>query len=84
MRTSPAVDAYEELLFAGRETRIHFLVNDCQSDNTISLGPGIDLGRRCRIASGVTLDARIVPDDTAITAPHTADVHLRRRQDHRN
>ncbi|WUC32687.1 hypothetical protein OG927_35445 (plasmid) [Streptomyces clavifer] len=51
----------------------------------MSLGPGIALGRRCRIASGVTLAARIVPDDTTITAPHTADMHLRpRRHDHRN
>ncbi|GGX39851.1 DapH/DapD/GlmU-related protein [Streptomyces chryseus] len=51
--------------------------DDCQTGNTISLGPGIALGRRCRIASGVTLAARIVAADTTITAPHTADMHLR-------
>lgn len=51
----------------------------CQTGNSISLGPGVVVGRDCRIASGVTLAARIVPSRSVITAPHTADVHVRRR-----
>ncbi|WP_254792718.1 hypothetical protein [Streptomyces sp. CC77] len=50
-----------------------------QTGNSISLGPGLVLGRDCRIASGVTLAARTIPDHSVITAPHTADVHVRQR-----
>ncbi|MGW5971925.1 transferase [Streptomyces sp. NPDC055186] len=50
-----------------------------QTGNNISLGPGLAVGRDCRIASGVTLVARTIPDHSAITAPHTADVHVRQR-----
>lgn len=32
-----------------------------------------------RIASGVTLAARAIPDHSAITAPHTAEAHVRQR-----
>src|SRR2546427_7697458 len=32
-----------------------------QTGNSISLGPGLALGRDCRIASGVTLAARTIP-----------------------
>ncbi|MER5464934.1 transferase [Streptomyces sp. NPDC002668] len=51
-----------------------------QTGNNISLGPGIALGRDCRITSGVTLAARTIPDHHTISAPHTADVHVRRRR----
>ncbi|MEU1462599.1 transferase [Streptomyces sp. NPDC005727] len=50
-----------------------------QTGNNISLGPGVAVGRDCRIASGVTLAARTIPDQSAITAPHTADAHVRQR-----
>ncbi|GAB2617308.1 hypothetical protein GCM10027168_57150 [Streptomyces capparidis] len=51
----------------------------CQTGNGIGLGPGVLIGRDCRIASGVTLAARSVPDHGVVTAPHTGDVHIRRR-----
>ncbi|AWI29668.1 transferase [Streptomyces sp. ICN441] len=54
-----------------------------QTGNSISLGPGVALGRDCRIATGVTLAARIIPDHSVITAPHTSEVHVRRRPAHR-
>ncbi|MGY0061673.1 transferase [Streptomyces sp. LZ34] len=54
-----------------------------QTGNSISLGPGLALGRDCRIASGVTLAGRTIPDHSVITAPHTATVHVRRRSAHR-
>jgi UDP-3-O-[3-hydroxymyristoyl] glucosamine N-acyltransferase len=50
-----------------------------QTGNNISLGPGLALGRGYRIASGVTLAARTIPDQSVITAPHTSDVHVRRQ-----
>lgn len=50
-----------------------------QIGNSISLGPGLALDRDCRIASGVTLAGRTIPDHSVITAPHTADVHIRQR-----
>lgn len=50
-----------------------------QTGNGISLGPGTAVGRDCRIASGVTLAGRTIPEDSVVTAPHTADVHVRRR-----
>ncbi|MFE1377650.1 transferase [Streptomyces sp. NPDC058740] len=51
-----------------------------QTGNNIALGPGIAIGRRTRINSGVTLAARIVPPDSIITAPHTADTTVRSRR----
>ncbi|MFD7061770.1 transferase [Streptomyces sp. NPDC059906] len=53
-----------------------------QTGNNISLGPGLAIGRHCRIASGVTLAARTIPDHSAVTAPHTSDVEVRRRYPH--
>ncbi|MEU3216542.1 transferase [Streptomyces sp. NPDC006971] len=50
-----------------------------QTGNNISLGPGLALGRDCRIASGVTLVARTLPDHSVITAPHTSDAQVRQR-----
>lgn len=55
-----------------------------QTGNSISLGPGLALGRDCRIASGVTLAARTIPDHSVITAPHTSDVHIRQRPTRRS
>jgi UDP-3-O-[3-hydroxymyristoyl] glucosamine N-acyltransferase len=51
----------------------------CQTGNGIGLGPGVLIGRDCRIASGVTLAARTVPDHGVVTAPRTGDVRIRRR-----
>ncbi|WP_030660232.1 transferase [Streptomyces rimosus] len=50
----------------------------CQTGNDISLGPGIAIGPHCRIASGVTLAGRAVDANNVITAPHTAEVSIRR------
>lgn len=61
-------------------TRFGAVIGDrCQTGNTISLGPGLLIGRDCRIASGVTLAARTLPDGSIVTAPHTADTHVRQR-----
>ncbi|MEV8016907.1 transferase [Streptomyces sp. NPDC086554] len=51
-----------------------------QTGNNISLGPGIAVGRYCRIASGVTVAARAIPAHHTVSAPHTADVHVRRQR----
>ncbi|MER6997613.1 hypothetical protein [Streptomyces sp. NPDC000410] len=50
-----------------------------QTGNNISLGPGVAVGRDTRIASGVTPAGRVVADHSVITAPHTAEVHIRHR-----
>ncbi|MFC5802013.1 transferase [Streptomyces formicae] len=64
--------------------RFGALIGDrVQTGNRISLGPGLALGRDCRIASGVTLAARTIPDHSVITAPHASDVHIRQRPAHR-
>nr|WP_274536137.1 hypothetical protein [Streptomyces sp. CB03234] len=54
--------------------------DNVQTGNNISLGPGVAVGRRTCINSGVTLAARAVPEDSTITAPHTADARIRRRR----
>ncbi|GGP90030.1 transferase [Streptomyces roseolilacinus] len=60
--------------------RFGALIGDrVQTGNSISLGPGLALGRDCRIASGVTLAARTIPDHSVVTAPHTSETHVRRR-----
>ncbi|KWT61855.1 transferase [Streptomyces albus subsp. albus] len=53
------------------------LGDGCQTGNSISLGPGIAIGPRCRIASGVTLAGRTIPADSIITSPHAAETHVR-------
>lgn len=45
-----------------------------QTGNTSSLGPGILVGRRGRIDSGLTLAIRAVPEHSVVTAPHRADI----------
>ncbi|MEV8309037.1 transferase [Streptomyces flavidovirens] len=50
-----------------------------QTGNAISLGPGVVVGRQSRISSGVTLAGRAVADRSVVSAPHTADVHVRQR-----
>ncbi|MDI1455293.1 transferase [Streptomyces sp. ATE26] len=55
-----------------------------QTGNNISLGPGLAVGRDCRIASGVTLAGRTIPAHSAVTAPHTAEAHVRQRPAQRN
>ncbi|MFH9426211.1 hypothetical protein [Streptomyces sp. NPDC017529] len=42
----------------------------CQTGNTISLGPGIAIGPRCRIASGVTLAGCTVDANIVIIGRH--------------
>ncbi|WP_234436147.1 hypothetical protein [Streptomyces sp. NRRL S-813] len=51
-----------------------------QTGNSISLGPGLALGRDTRIASGVTLAARAIPDHSVITAPHLSDAQVREHE----
>ncbi|MEU2250940.1 transferase [Streptomyces sp. NPDC019224] len=48
-----------------------------QTGHNIALGPGIALGRSCRIDSGVTLAARIIPAHHTLSAPHATDTRLR-------
>ncbi|MBO8201942.1 transferase [Streptomyces smyrnaeus] len=50
-----------------------------QTGNNISLGPGLAIGRYSRIASGVTLAGRTLPERSIVTAPHTAEARVRRR-----
>jgi UDP-3-O-[3-hydroxymyristoyl] glucosamine N-acyltransferase len=51
-----------------------------QTGNNISLGPGLALGRYARIASGVTLAGRTLPERSIVTAPHTAEARTRKRR----
>ncbi|MFK8908213.1 transferase [Streptomyces sp. YS-3] len=68
-------------LYRCRTTRFGALIGDgTQTGNNISLGPGIAVGRDCRIGSGVTLAARIVPERHAVSAPHIAETHIHRRR----
>ncbi|MFG3103273.1 transferase [Streptomyces sp. NPDC048182] len=61
--------------------RFGALIGDrVQTGNGISLGPGLAVGRDCRITSGVTLAARTVPAHSVVSAPHTADAHVRGRR----
>ncbi|MFJ4781314.1 transferase [Streptomyces sp. NPDC088762] len=53
--------------------------DDTQTGNTISLGPGVAIGRHTRLNSGVTLAARTLPADSVATAPHTAETRVRYR-----
>ncbi|MEU1075189.1 MULTISPECIES: transferase [unclassified Streptomyces] len=62
-------------------TRFGALIGDgTQTGNNISLGPGVAVGRDCRIGSGVTLAARIVPERHAVSAPHIAQTRVHRRR----
>lgn len=54
--------------------------DDTQTGNNISIGPGVVIGRRCQITSGVTLAIRTVPRDCTVTAPHTQDTSVRKRR----
>ncbi|QGV80945.1 transferase [Streptomyces ficellus] len=54
--------------------------DDTQTGNNISIGPGVAIGRRCQITSGVTLAIRAVPDDCTVTAPYAAETSVRRRR----
>lgn len=68
-------------LYRSGTTRFGAVIgDDTQTGNNISIGPGVAIGRRCQIASGVTLAIRTVPEDFTATAPHTAEtsVHPRR------
>ncbi|MGW4271777.1 transferase [Streptomyces seoulensis] len=53
--------------------------DDTQTGNNISLGPGVAIGRRCRITSGVSLAIRAIPEDCTLTAPHATEAGVRRR-----
>ncbi|MDX5565786.1 transferase [Streptomyces sp. ID05-04B] len=54
--------------------------DDTQTGNNISIGPGVAVGRRCQITSGVCLAIRTVPQDCTITAPHAMDADIRHRR----
>ncbi|MFJ7424028.1 transferase [Streptomyces uncialis] len=54
--------------------------DDTQTGNNISIGPGVTIGRRCQITSGVTLAIRAVPEDCTVTAPHTRDTNVRKHR----
>lgn len=41
--------------------------------------PGILIGRSSQIDSGVTLAIRAVPENSVVTAPHTAQTRIRSR-----
>ncbi|MEJ8640158.1 transferase [Streptomyces sp. MS2.AVA.5] len=51
-----------------------------QTGNSISLGPGVCVGRDARLLSGVTVAARSLPARCVVSAPHVADVHVRLRR----
>ncbi|MFE9337670.1 transferase [Streptomyces sp. NPDC007063] len=51
-----------------------------QTGHNISLGPGLAIGRYSRIAGGVTLAGRTLPERSTVTAPHTAEAHVRRQR----
>ncbi|MFI1170499.1 transferase [Streptomyces melanogenes] len=68
-------------LYRCRTAQFGALIGDgTQTGNTISLGPGVAVGRNCRIDSGVTFAARIVPACSVISSPHTVDTRVRRRR----
>ncbi|WP_455356302.1 transferase [Streptomyces sp. SYSU K217416] len=50
-----------------------------QTGSGIGLGPGVAVGRDSRISSGVTLAGRVIPARSVVSAPHTADTHVRNR-----
>lgn len=54
--------------------------DDTQTGNNISIGPGVAIGRRCQINSGVHIAIRTVPDSCVVTAPRAAETSLRRRR----
>lgn len=83
---SPRMSAPErEIMFRVQDSvyrcgtpRFGALIGDrVQTGNSISLGPGLAIGRDSRIASGVTLAGRALTDHSIISAPHTAEVHIR-------
>ncbi|MER5357812.1 transferase [Streptomyces sp. NPDC002785] len=54
--------------------------DDTQTGNNISIGPGVAIGRRCHITSGVALAIRAIPKDCTVTAPHATEATVRRRR----
>ncbi|MEV6398036.1 hypothetical protein AB0M39_25235 [Streptomyces sp. NPDC051907] len=54
--------------------------DDTQTGNSISIGPGVAIGRRCQITSGVALAIRAVPKDCTVTAPHAKEASVRRHR----
>ena len=68
-------------LYRCRTTQFGAVIGDgTQTGNNISLGPGVAVGRNCRIDSGVTLAARVVPECSVVSSPHTADTRVRRQR----
>ncbi|MFD3720034.1 hypothetical protein [Streptomyces sp. NPDC058674] len=59
-------------------TRFGALIGDgVQTGNTVSLNPGVAIGPRTRIHSGVTLTTRTIPADAVATTPHTSEAPVR-------
>ncbi|MEV0927793.1 hypothetical protein AB0I99_22150 [Streptomyces spongiicola] len=54
--------------------------DDTQTGNSISIGPGVAIGRRCQITSGVALAIRGIPQDCTVSAPHATEATVRRRR----
>lgn len=54
--------------------------DDTQTGNNISIGPGVAIGRRCQITSGVSLAIRAIPKDCTVTAPRATETSVRRRR----
>ncbi|WP_330335458.1 transferase (plasmid) [Streptomyces sp. NBC_00536] len=68
-------------LYRSGTTRFGALIgDDTQTGTNIGIGPGVAIGRRCQITSGVTLAIRTVPNDCTVTAPHSAEATVRRRR----
>ncbi|MGK5733317.1 transferase [Streptomyces sp. URMC 124] len=54
--------------------------DEVQTGNGISLGPGVLLGRECRVTGGVLLAARSVPSRSVVSDPGAGGAHVRRRR----
>ncbi|MFJ9343810.1 DapH/DapD/GlmU-related protein [Streptomyces sp. NPDC101733] len=68
-------------LYRSGTTRFGAVIgDDTQTGTNIGIGPGVVIGRRCQITSGVTLAIRTVPENSTVTAPHTMEANIRRRR----
>ncbi|MGW1765540.1 transferase [Streptomyces sp. NPDC002073] len=54
--------------------------DDTQTGTNISIGPGVALGRRCRLTTGLTLAIRTMPKGCTLTAPHAVEADVRHRR----
>ncbi|MCC3777029.1 transferase [Streptomyces sp. UNOB3_S3] len=54
--------------------------DDVQTGSSISLGPGVALGRGCRVTGGVLMAAMSVPAQSVLSTPGVTDARVRRRR----